>query len=85
MPHHRSAAKRLKQSAVARLRNRSVKARLRSAIKTLTAESNPEQASTLLTNVHSMLDKAAKRHILHPSTVDRQKSRLAKRVNQLAD
>jgi ribosomal protein S20 len=37
-----------------------------------------------LSTVHGLLDRAAKRHVLHGGTVSRLKSRLAQHINRLA-
>ncbi|MAE71729.1 MAG: 30S ribosomal protein S20 [Gemmatimonadetes bacterium] len=85
MPHHRSAVKRLRQSAVARQRNRNIKSTIKTAVKKLDALTDPTEARALLSEVHGMLDKAAKRNVMHARTADRRKSRLAKRIAALGD
>ncbi len=85
MPHHRSAAKRLRQSVVSRQRNRTVKSSIKTAIKKLDATTDPAEARTLLSEVHGMIDSAAKRNVMHARTAARRKSRLAKKINKLAD
>ncbi len=83
MPQHKSAEKRMRTSARERAHNRQVKSNVRSLVKKVRAASNPEDAQTALKDAASALDRAAKRRILHHSTVDRQKSRLAQHVNKL--
>jgi ribosomal protein S20 len=46
----------------------------------LIATKNTSEAKTMLKELFSQLDKAAKKNILRPGTADRKKSRLAKRV-----
>jgi small subunit ribosomal protein S20 len=61
---------------------------VRSAIKTFVkktraaiAGGDAETAQTLISATASLVDKAAKRKIIHPNTAARRKSRLAKRMN----
>jgi small subunit ribosomal protein S20 len=81
MPNTPSAAKRLRQSAKRRLRNRIAK----KVIKTYTkralasaAANDLEKAAADVSLATSKLDKAAARRVLHPNTVARRKSKLAR-------
>lgn len=80
MPQHKSCKKRLKTSAVARVHNRAIKSNIKTAIKKLEEAGSSEEAQAQLRTVSSLLDRAAKRHILHPSTAARKKSRLARSI-----
>lgn len=84
MPHHKSCEKRLRQSKQLRAHNRFIKSTLRSAIKELEATQDPVEAGKQLSAVSSLLDKAAKRNVMHHRTADRRKSRLALFVQKLA-
>jgi ribosomal protein S20 len=48
------------------------------------SEKKASEAKAMLASVFSQLDKAAKKNILHPSTANRKKSRLAKRLAKTA-
>jgi len=83
MPKRRAAVKRLRVDKKRRLRNLKVKKELKKSIKqlqVLAASKNTAEAKTSLTKIFSLLDKAAKKKIIHPKTADRRKSRLAKKV-----
>ena len=83
MPNIKSAKKRMKLSATARLRNRSERARIRTAVKQVHAADSAEQADTLLREAVALLDRAATRHLFHPNRVARMKSSLMRKVNAL--
>lgn len=84
MANTKSALKRIRQSEKQRARNRSVRTRVRTASKAaLTAVGTPAAEEALRT-AQSVLDRAAKRGVLHPRTAARRKSRLAKRANAAA-
>ncbi len=84
MANHKDAVKRNRQSLVARQRNRGNRSRLRTAMKNVrTAEAAPE-AQTALDQVVSIIDRAARRGIIHPNAAARHKSRLTKHVRALS-
>ncbi|MFO1498938.1 MAG: 30S ribosomal protein S20 [Verrucomicrobiota bacterium] len=84
MPNTKSAERRARNSSRKHARNNSVKSALRTLEKsylgTLTA-GNKDQALASFRSVSSALDKAAKSGVIHKSTADRKKSRLAARLN----
>ncbi|XOD67208.1 MAG: 30S ribosomal protein S20 [Flavobacteriales bacterium Tduv] len=84
MANHKSALKRIRQSELRSLRNKYDHKSTRTAIKNLKAESYKEAASSQLCITSSMIDKLAKRNIIHQNKASRLKSQLAKKVNQLA-
>ncbi|MEM6807522.1 MAG: 30S ribosomal protein S20 [Bacteroidota bacterium] len=84
MAHHKSAIKRIRQSAKRRLRNRYKKTTMRSMIKKLRATSDQGEARQLLPTVISNIDKVAKANIIHKKTAANYKSKLTKYVNGLA-
>ncbi len=84
MPNHKSAAKRMKQDKRRRARNRAVKSEIKIVVKKVTAAMDPEEGAKILPEVSSVMDKAAKKGVLHWRTAARKKSRLAKRVNSLS-
>lgn len=83
MPHHKSAAKRLRTSEKARQRNRVVKSKLKKTLKKVEA-ATPEESAEALRHAESALDRAAKKRVIHPRQADRRKSRLARRANAQA-
>ena len=84
MPNIKSAKKRLQLSQAARLRNRSERARIRTAIKKVRAAESTEEAETLFRATVKMLDRAATNRLLHPNRVARLKGQLARHVSSLA-
>ena len=83
MPNIKSAKKRMKLSATARLRNRAERARIRTAIKQVHAADSADQATPLLRDAVALLDRAATRRLFHPNRVARMKSGLMRKVNAL--
>ncbi len=83
MANHKSAKKRAKQSQVRRLRNKSVKTRLKSLEKNLKAakEANSDNQDELMRQTQSAIHKAAKKGVLHKKTASRKISRLFKFMN----
>ncbi len=83
MPQHKSAAKRVRQDAKRRLRNRYQKVRVRSMIKALREETDPAAAQTKLNEVKAQLDRLATRRIVHPNKAANTKSQLERHVQTL--
>jgi small subunit ribosomal protein S20 len=83
MANHKSAIKRNRSNATKRLRNRYQAKSTRTAIKELRASEDKSAASDLYKKVASMLDKLAKRSIIHKNKAANQKSKLAKLVNKI--
>ena len=77
MPHHKSAAKRVKTNEKARVSNIAVKSRMRSAIKAVRSATKRAEAETALKAVISILDRTAAKGVIKRETASRQKSRLA--------
>ncbi len=87
MPNHKSAEKRVRQSARRRDINQGHRTRLRGSIKKLRsalAGGNAKESGTLLPTTVSEIDKAVQKGVLHRNTAARHKSRLTVRVNQAA-
>ena len=80
MANHKSALKRIRRNEAVRLRNRYQHKTTRNAIKKLRAEEDKKAAETLLPTVVSMIDRLAKRNIIHNNKAANLKSQLMKRV-----
>jgi small subunit ribosomal protein S20 len=78
MPHHKSAAKRIKTSETERQRNRVVRSQLRTLVKKASQTEEPQEARSLIPSVNSAFDKAVKKGVLKKTTAARQKSSLVK-------
>ncbi|MFM8837243.1 MAG: 30S ribosomal protein S20 [Bacteroidota bacterium] len=83
MANHASAIKRIRQTAVRRLRNRYQLKTTKTMIKKLRALTMGEEARQMLPTVISRIDKLAKKHIIHANKAARQKSQLARKVASL--
>jgi small subunit ribosomal protein S20 len=83
MANHKSALKRIRSNAAKRLRNRYQAKTTRSAIKKLRLTTSKEEASPLLGKVISMLDRLAKKNVIHKNKASNNKSKLTKFVNAL--
>lgn len=87
MANHKSAAKKARRDAEARLRNRSNRSALKTAVKkflAMVAEGNKTEAAQLLPLTQGLVDKACRKGVMHKNAADRTKSRLAMKVNKLA-
>lgn len=84
MANHKSAIKRIRSSATRRLRNRYQAKTTRNAIKNLRKAVSKKEAAEQLPVVCSMLDRLAKKNIIHKKKASNNKSKLAKFVNKLA-
>ena len=86
MAHHKSAKKRIRQTAKRTERNKSLKSELRSLIKNLRtaiSEKNKEVATSSLKEVQSTLRNLAKRGVIKLGQASNKTSRLTKQVNSL--
>jgi len=83
MANHKSALKRIRSNESKRLRNRYQHKTTRNAIKKLKSVTDKKEAETLLISVTSMIDKLAKRNIIHDNKAANLKSKLAKHVSTL--
>jgi small subunit ribosomal protein S20 len=84
MANHKSALKRIRQNETRRLRNRYYHKTARTALKALRNEENKAAATEQLPKVIALLDKLAKKNIIHKNKAANLKSKLTKHVNKLA-
>jgi small subunit ribosomal protein S20 len=83
MAHHKSAIKRIRQTAKRRIANRYYAKTTRNLIRDLRAAKKKADAEKALPTVFSALDKLAKRGYIHANKAANLKSSLAKRVTSL--
>jgi len=84
---HKSELKRARQNEIHRMRNKAVKSRVKSIIKEVqlaVGETAIETAREKLNIAKSVIDKAAKKKVLHKKTAARKISRLSRSVNTVA-
>ena len=84
MANHKSSLKRIRQTEARRLHNRYYAKSARNAVRDLRATTEKSAAVAMLPKVSSMLDKLAKRHIIHKNKAANLKSSLAIYINKLA-
>jgi small subunit ribosomal protein S20 len=80
MANHKSALKRIRRNEAVRLRNRYQHKTVRNAIKKLRGEENKKEAEKQLPTVVGMIDKLAKRNIIHANKAANLKSKLMSKV-----
>ncbi len=83
MANHKSALKRIRSNAAKRLRNRYQAKSTRTAIKNLRKTTDKNEAASMMPKVFSMIDKLAKKNVIHKNKASNQKSKLARLVNGL--
>lgn len=83
MAHHKSAQKRIRQTAKKRLDNRYYGKTTRNAIRKLRSTASKDEAVTLLPSVVSMIDKLAKRNQIHKNKASNLKSSITRHVNAI--
>lgn len=84
MANHKATKKDVRQSAKRRERNRYYGKTTRNAIRDLKALSDKAAAGEKATEVISMIDKLAKRGVIHKNKASNLKSKLTRKVNTLA-
>ena len=86
MANIKSQIKRIKTNEKARLRNKSVKSSLKTAIRKFREAADAgdvETATTLMRDANKALDKAASKGVIHANQAANRKSALAKRTAAL--
>ena len=83
MANHPSAKKRIRQSESKRLRNKFYAKTTRNAIKKLRTTKGKKEAEEMYSKVASMIDKLARRNVIHSNKAGNLKSKLGKHVNSL--
>lgn len=84
MPNVKSAEKRMRTSAIRADRNRQFRSRMRTALKKVRGAETADAGATALREAISLLDRAARKRIIHPNKAARAKSRLSHHVAKLA-
>jgi len=83
MAYHKSALKRIRQNEVKRLNNRYYAKTMRNALKVLRNTTDKEEATKMYPDVAAMIDKLAKRNIIHKNKASNLKSKLALQINKM--
>jgi small subunit ribosomal protein S20 len=86
LANHKSAIKRARQNIDRRTRNKSAKTRVKNVItdvRLAVRDKSKERAQETLTHAKSIIDKTARKGIIHKNSAARKISRLSKLVNNL--
>lgn len=84
MANHKATQKDVRQAAKRRERNKYYGKTTRNAIRDLKELQDKKEAGAKVSEVASMIDKLAKRGIIHKNKAANLKSKLTKKVNALA-
>ncbi|WP_210466279.1 MULTISPECIES: 30S ribosomal protein S20 [Rufibacter] len=84
MANHKSALKRIRSNNAKRLLNRYQAKTTRTFVKRLRTTTDKAEAQELFKTVSGMLDKLAKKNVIHKNKAANNKSKLARFVNNLA-
>jgi small subunit ribosomal protein S20 len=83
MANHKSSIKRIRSNEAKRLLNKYQHKTARNAVRKLRGLTEKAEASTLFPSVAAMLDKLAKRNIIHKNKASNLKSGLQLHINKL--
>ena len=86
MANIKSQIKRIKTNEAARLRNKSVKSSLKTAIRSFREAADAgqtDEAKSLMTSASRELDKAVSKGVIHANQAANKKSAMAQRANAL--
>ena len=83
MANHKSSLKRIRQSETRRLRNRYYAKTMRNAVRKLRATTDKTEAQAMYPTVQKMLDKLAKKRIIHKNKASNLKSKLCAHIAKL--
>jgi small subunit ribosomal protein S20 len=83
MAHHKSAKKRIKQDEVKNLQNKYYAKTMRNAVKKLRTETSKEIVAEALPKVTSLIDKLAKKNVIHKNKAANLKSSLSIHLNTI--
>ncbi|MEG1936969.1 MAG: 30S ribosomal protein S20 [Rikenellaceae bacterium] len=83
MANNKASKQRVRQTETKKLRNKYYHKTTRNAVKAMRNTTDKEAATALLPRVSAMLDKLAKRNIIHKNKASNLKSKMALHVNAL--
>jgi small subunit ribosomal protein S20 len=83
MAYHKSSEKRIRQTKVKNEANKYKAKTMRNALKNLRATTTKKEAEEMLPKMNSMLDRLAKKNIIHPKKAANLKSSVVKHTNSL--
>jgi small subunit ribosomal protein S20 len=83
MANHKSAEKRLRQDAAKKVLNKYYAKTMRNAVKKLRHTTEKADAQVLYHKVVSLIDRLAKKNVIHDNKASNLKSKLALHINKL--
>lgn len=83
MANHKSALKRIRQNDVRKVRNRYYAKTMRNAIKKYRMLTDKKEALEQLPKLYSMIDRLAKKDIIHKNKAGNLKSKITKHYNSV--
>jgi len=83
MANHKSSKKRIKQDEAKRLENKYYAKTMRNALRKLRSATEKETAVAELPKVASMIDRLAKKNVIHKNKAANLKASIATHVNKL--
>jgi len=83
MANHKSSEKRIRQIETRNESNKYYAKTMRNALKAIRSTNSKKEADELLPKMNSMLDKLAKKNIIHPKKASNLKSSVDKHVKSL--
>ena len=83
MANHKSSLKRIRANEIKRLRNRYYAKTMRNAVKLFRTLEDKNAATQQLPSLVSLIDKLAKKSVIHKNKAANLKSKLTKKVNAL--
>ncbi len=83
MANHKSAIKRIRSNETRRIRNRYHAKTMRNAVRTFRKITDKSEAAEKLPKIVSLIDKLAKKTIIHSNKASNLKSKLSRQVNTL--
>ena len=83
MANHKSSLKRIRQTETRRLRNRYYAKTMRNALRDFRALEDKSVATERLTKMLSIIDKLAKRSVIHKNKASNLKSKCMRKVNAM--
>lgn len=83
MANHKSAKKRIRSTEVRRVRNRYYGKTMRNAVRKFRSLEDKNEATEKLPKMLSMIDKLARRTIIHKNKAGNLKSKLTRMVNTM--
>jgi len=84
MANHKSSLKRIRANETRRIRNRYYGKTMRNAVRKFRSLDNKAEAAEKLPKLISMIDKLAKKTIIHKNKAGNLKSKLTRLVNKMA-